>query len=308
MTDLRNMTFHQAIDEFIADMRADGRINSPATERAYRMRLNAHGDDLGNRHPSEATRTDVKRTLRRWDGNTQAHAHAILSSFYRWCMEEGIRKDSPAQQVRSPRKRQTQVYKLTQAEVLQLLAAAKSDQRDNWMARLGVFAGLRAQEMLGVQGRHFDRAGWVWVSEGIAKGRKERWVPVMLGLEDVVEEIRGEVGTYERVLAPRKWPSGVRVTGGTVGFHRDQALSYPALHKATVALGQRAGIAGRVTPHTLRHAFGDHIARKAGIRVAQALMGHDSIKTTERYTNKLSLDELSAAVQGLSLDSGPGSR
>jgi integrase len=304
MTELRDMSFTQVLNEYVADMRSQGRINSVNTERAYRAKLAKHGDDLGNANPRTATRRDVKATLRRWSGNTQKHGHAILSSFYKWCMEEGLRPDSPVMQVRSPKARQAQVYKMTQDEVLTLLREADKDQRDRWMARLGVCAGLRAQELLGVQGRHFARPGWVWVSEGIGKGMKERWIPVIPDLAEVAEEIRAEVGEYEFVLAPRKWPNGDRVAGGTVGFHRDRRLTYPALHKVVVALGKRAGIAGRVTPHTLRHAFGDYVARTCGIRVAQALMGHARISTTQKYTNDLSLDELAQAVQGLSLDAG----
>jgi hypothetical protein len=61
----------------------------------------------------------------------------------------------------------------------------------------------------------------------------------------------------------------------------------------------RAGIAGHahVTAHTRRHAFGDHIAKYAGLRVAQALMGHSSVETTaSTYTSRVGIEELDAAV------------
>jgi integrase/recombinase XerD len=301
MTDYSDLTFHQATEEFIADMRAQGRINSLNTERAYRAALACHEEDVANMNPALTQRVDVKATLRRWHGNTLKQKHAIFSSFYRWCMEEGIRPDSPAMQVRTPKAQPAEVYKMTQDEVLALLREADREQRDRWMARLGVCAGLRSQEMLGLQGRHLGRKGWVWVSGGISKGMKERWIPVIPDLAEVADEIRAEVGEYEAVLAPRKWPNGDRVKGGTVGFHRDRRLTYPALHKNVVRLGKQAGIAGRVTPHTLRHAFGDLVARKAGIRVAQALMGHADVSTTAKYTNKLTLDDLATAVQGFEL-------
>jgi site-specific recombinase XerD len=303
MTDL---SFHKAVDLFIRDMRSEGRINSKNTERAYRAKLGKHGEDVANMNPADVTRADVRGTLRRWEGNTQVHGHAILSSFYRWCVQEEIRTTNPVDAIRAPKKRQAQVYKLTQSEVVALLREARKEQRDRWMAGLGVFAGLRAQELLGLQGRHLERKGWVWVSGSIGKGMRERWIPVLADLAETAEEIRGEVGTYDFVLSPRKWPNGDRVAGGTVGFHRERPLTYPALHKVVVKLGERAGIAGRVTPHTLRHAFGDLVARKAGLRVAQALMGHASVETTQHYTNELSLDDLAAAVQGLDLGTGFG--
>src|SRR5262245_24041174 len=98
------MKFDAAIDEFIEDMRAQGRLNSASSVRGYRSTLVAHGEDVGNRDPRYVSREDVKRTLRRWpNANTQGTNRAKLVSFYRWTMEEGMRKDNPASQTRRPR-------------------------------------------------------------------------------------------------------------------------------------------------------------------------------------------------------------
>ena len=42
----QEMTFGHAIDLYIADMRAEGRITSAASERSYRATLNLHADDV----------------------------------------------------------------------------------------------------------------------------------------------------------------------------------------------------------------------------------------------------------------------
>lgn len=47
------MTFREAIDLFVADMRGEGRINSVHTERAYRDTLALHADDVANLDPRE---------------------------------------------------------------------------------------------------------------------------------------------------------------------------------------------------------------------------------------------------------------
>jgi hypothetical protein len=44
------------------------------------------------------------------------------------------------------------------------------------------------------------------------------------------------------------------------------------------------------------HAFGDHIARVAGIKTARALLGHADVGTTQVYTGAPTLDELAAAI------------
>jgi site-specific recombinase XerD len=52
----------------------------------------------------------------------------------------------------------------------------------------------------------------------------------------------------------------------------------------------------------MRHAFGDHVARHAGIKNAQALLGHADVGTTQIYTGAPTLDEL--ARRSRATDSG----
>jgi integrase len=62
----------------------------------------------------------------------------------------------------------------------------------------------------------------------------------------------------------------------------------------------RAGIGAHVYPHLLRHAFAGQIARKVDTRTAQRLLGHASLATTDTYLGPQSLDEMAAAVAGVS--------
>jgi site-specific recombinase XerD len=104
--------FDEAIEEFLRDKRAAGQINSPRTEVSYRSRLDALGEDVGNRDPRYVGREDIKRALRRWPHpNTQRHARTVFVSFFDWSMEEGLRKDNPARQTRRPKKRPVSVYR-----------------------------------------------------------------------------------------------------------------------------------------------------------------------------------------------------
>jgi hypothetical protein len=112
------MRFSQAVDLYIDDQRAEGRINSRHTEREYRGTLDRHGDDVQNRDPGYTNRDDVKRTLGRWrHPNTRAKNRAILVSFYDWLVEEGhrpstrrgrrnVRGDAPRRATGSPTARQ----------------------------------------------------------------------------------------------------------------------------------------------------------------------------------------------------------
>ena len=263
----------------------------------YRATLARHGEDVANRDPATTNRQDVKRTLKRWSHpNTQRTCRAHLVSFYRWAMEEGHRKDNPAEQTRRPRRRPPQIYRLTQAEAARMLAACRG-RRERWAIHLGICAGARSQELRGLQGRHFARPGSIWISADIAKGSRERWVPVLPELEPIVADIREHLQDNDYVLPAQRWRNpGVNTTKVDLSKRPSSAQALYYLVKDVAA---RAGIAGNVHPHTLRHAFADHVARSAGVHNAQAMLGHANLGTTQAYLGGPTLDELTAAVRGL---------
>ena len=77
-----------------------------------------------------------------------------------------------------------------------------------------------------------------------------------------------------------------------------KSASRQVLRTVVMELGRRAGIHAHLTPHSMRHAFGDHVARHAGIKNAQALLGHADVGTTQMYTGAPTLDELAKAIEG----------
>lgn len=293
------MTFRQAIDLYLTDQQATGRINSPRTVRSYRDTLWLHAEDVDNRSPHVTNRDDVKRTLRRWSHpNSQRTNRSILVSFYRWAVEEGIRPNNPAEQTRRPKRRPTQVYRLTRDEALSLLAAA-TDHVEQRAIHLGVLAGLRSAELRGLQGRHFRRAGFVWVSADIAKGNRERYVPVLPELAATWAEIAGSVKDDEYALPAQRWRDPGKNTVRTQLTLRP--MSPQGLYYLVKRVGVRAGLKeSDIHPHVLRHAYGDHIAKHAGLLVAQAVMGHASVQTTrDAYVGQVSLDDLAEAIANI---------
>jgi site-specific recombinase XerD len=89
-----------------------------------------------------------------------------------------------------------------------------------------------------------------------------------------------EIPSKERAqLALEAYLSERRV----VSAKHQSRLSKRDIQRIVVETGMRAGL-GHVTAHQLRHAFATHcVDHGMDIRYVQELLGHDSIKTTQKY-------------------------
>lgn len=286
------------IDRYLADGWLLGRITSELTESTYRRTLALH---LASCDASMSVRADIMRTLRRWTNpNTYRQRRSMLVSFYDWMVQEGLRSDNPARATPIPASVPTTVDRLSLPEYVALLKEGRTN-RDRRVLRIGSLAGLRRAELIGLQGRHFDRKGWLHVSADIAKGGRERWIPVVPDLADVATDIRNEVDSTQFVL-----PSLVvrRFNRETRYIERPNRPTSPqAITRLVAEAGERAGITQTVNPHLLRYAFADFIAGPLGLPMARALLGHASIQTTDHYLAGPSLDEMARAVEDVRVHS-----
>ena len=70
-----------------------------------------------------------------------------------------------------------------------------------------------------------------------------------------------------------------------VNFRGGQ-LTRQGLYKIVRRHAETAGLADRMSPHTLRHTFATHLLdRGADLRAVQELLGHASLASTQIYTH-----------------------
>ncbi len=166
---------------------------------------------------------------------------------------------------------------MSQDETRRLLAVAGS-LKVRVLLSLAYGCGLRAGEVVRLKVKHIDSAQKIIRVEQ-SKGRKDRNVMLSPDTLDLLRQWwktrrRGFDSTTpmaERWLFPGQRPGRPMTT---------RQLSR-LFHEAADAAGIRKG----VTLHALRHSFATHLLeRGTDIRVIQALLGHDKLDTTARYT------------------------
>ncbi len=204
---------------------------------------------------------------------------SAVRTYFKFLVGEGHVVRDPSDRLETPKRWRTLPDVLSVEEVERLLAAPTLDEpmvfRDRAMLELAYGAGLRVSEWIGLGTR--DVLFEDMLVRVFGKGGKERLVPI--GRKAI-----GAVALYLRELRPRL----ERGEGKGVLFlnARGEPLSRMGAWKILRRHVTTAGLAKRVTPHTLRHSFATHLLENgADLRAVQEMLGHADISTTQIYTH-----------------------
>jgi integrase/recombinase XerD len=214
---------------------------------------------------------------------TAARRLSAIRQFYRFLVGEGIRPDDPVAVIDSPRQGRPLPKLITEAEVAQLLDAARSlpdsdGLRMTALLELLYATGLRVSELVALPVASVMRDQRVLVVRG--KGGKERMIPLHDSARAAVNAwltTRGADLRKKKATSPWLFPS-----------HADSGhLTRQRLGQLLKDLAVAAGIDRRkVSPHVLRHAFATHLLdHGADLRSVQKMLGHADIATTQIYTH-----------------------
>lgn len=265
---------------------------SPHTRRAYDADLRDLVDGLARMdiHRADAVQLfSLRRYLstlgeRQLSPRTVARKISAIRSFFRWLHESGKNAQDPAAALRLPKRRRSLPSVLTRAEVDQLLTSAPTRgwqaARDQALLETLYSTGGRVAEMSALNLGDLDLHGGTVVLQG--KGRKERLAglgrPCMQALDAYFAALaRARIRRDPSAVFLNRW--GARLV--TRGMAR-------VVEKRVVD----AGLARKISPHTLRHSFATHMLEAgANLREVQELLGHANVSTTQIYTH-LTLDHL----------------
>ena len=131
--------------------------------------------------------------------------------------------------------------------------------------------GLRISEALNLNIEDLPSDGIITVN---GKGKKQRIVPL---LPIVTDSIDYYLHKYPGNLDGKK-PLFIGVQGNRL----NAGVIQRQIRKLRITLGLPA----TATPHALRHSFATHLLARGGdLRTIQELLGHESLSTTQRYTD-----------------------
>ena len=199
--------------------------------------------------------------------------------FYRYLLREGRIAEDPTARIEMPRIGQRLPHSLTEADVEALLAAPDVSKplghRDRTMLELLYATGVRVSELVNL------KLSQVNPNQGvlriIGKGDRERLIPLGDEAQDWLHKF---------VRGPRAEILAGRQTDYLFPTRRGGPMTRQSFWHLIRRHARKAGIARKLSPHTVRHAFATHLLNHgADLRVVQLLLGHSDVSTTQIYTH-----------------------
>ncbi len=214
-------------------------------------------------------------------GITQRSIGRILSgvrSFYRFLVLERELDADPTELLESPKigKHLPEVLSIEEIDAMEAAIDLSRDEgvRDLAIIEVLYSCGLRVSELCGLRlSDLFLEEGYVHVH---GKGNKDRLVPISPSATERLQawfevRLKARIKRGEEDYVFLSLSRGKHLSRITV-FHNIKY--YAAL----------AGIKKNLSPHTFRHSFATHLLQGgANLRAIQAMLGHESIGTTEIY-------------------------
>lgn len=277
------------VRDFLDHLRVERGL-SAATVGAYRRDLSMYRQYLltrGVERPAAATPEDVEGWIdwlrraqnaqgRPFAASSLARMTVAVRGLHRFLAAEGATDRDLGARLESPRPPRSLPKALAVEEVARLLdvggGAGPAALRDDAMLEVLYGAGLRISELVGLDVDDLDRRERL--VRVLGKGDRERVVPYGGAADRALDAwlVRGRP-----TLGPRDPALFLNLRG--------RRLSRQGAWGIVTGRADAAGLAGRVSPHTLRHSFATHLLDGgADIRVVQELLGHASVTTTQVYT------------------------
>jgi len=209
---------------------------------------------------------------------SQARIISGLRNFFNFLQWEKLIDENPAEWLESPKipKKIPEVLTIEEIDAMieHIDLSGFEGERNKAILELMYACGLRVSEVvnLKISDIYFDE-GFIRI---LGKGNKHRFVPIERHTKKVLEIYLQSV---RPMVKPQKGHEKLLFLN-----RRGKQLTRHMIYHIIKQAAERAGIAKKVSPHTIRHSFATHLLENgADLRSIQILLGHESITTTEIY-------------------------
>ena len=197
-----------------------------------------------------------------------------IKSFYIFLVKRNFVKNSPLNDLVTPKQEKYLPESMSEAEVDKLLnspdVSNKIENRDKAMIEMLYATGMRISELVNLKVTDVDMKRCVVKVFG--KGSKERLVPFG---ETALDSLRSYLNEREQSSSKEIFLS-----------NRGKKMTRVAFWQRVKVYLIRENLKNSISPHTLRHAFATHLLnRGADLRSVQLLLGHSDLSTTQIYTH-----------------------
>lgn len=208
---------------------------------------------------------------------SQARILSGIRSFYKYLLLSGEIEQDPTELLESPHlgERLPEVLSTDEIDQIQksIDLSKPEGQRNKTIIEVLFSCGLRVSELVNLKlSNLYLEEGFVRI---MGKGSKERLVPIS---SKAIRELK--YWFVDRNLMKIQQGEEDYVFLNRRGKHLTRTMILIMLKRQAVA----AGITKTISPHTLRHSFATELLKGgADLRAIQAMLGHESIGTTELY-------------------------
>jgi site-specific recombinase XerD len=290
------------ITAFLTDLARDAK--GEKTWRAYRSDLNLFatwftqttGDAFEARKLTRIDMRDYKQRLLAVEGKAAATVNrrlAALRTFCAWAKKHGLIAELATEGIADvpvPRQAPKALDERTIDKVLRR-SAQSGNRRDHALLMTLRHTGIRVAELCDLRIGDVvtsDRKGTLTVRAG--KGMKQRTVPLNA-------DVRKTIATYLDQERHGADPGEFLFISGRTKTR----LTEKAVRGLATKYGYQAMVED-AHPHAYRHSFATELLRKGvPLTAVGALLGHESLQSTARYTQP-SAKDLREAVQRLALE------
>ena len=226
---------------------------------------------------SRALRSVKRLHERGYAPSSIARILSNLRGFFRYLKKSGHVGEDPFRTVSGPRVPRVLPAVLSEEEAASLVAVPGGEEdppalRDRALLELFYESGLRLSELCGLVWEDFEEGSGSLLVHG--KGGRDRRVPV-------VGEARAAIVRLRRA---KEGEGSLLPSSPIFSGKEGRGLSVWQVGRIVKKRSREIGLDRKVTPHALRHSCATHLLnREADLREIQALLGHASLGTTQRY-------------------------